>query len=120
MDQHQAWAAVIGSLIKYLDNNKSARETEDTDIRTPSAHFEKLEEKFPILIPVRFPITNSCAPLEPDYDNIINTLVDKCIIAPNQIGLPRHQQMLGCLQVPVPALQAPSPSWATRCSSPLT
>jgi len=81
---------MIGSSIKYLDINKSAREIKNSGSKTPSAHFEKLEEEFPILIPLRFPITNISALLEPDYDNTINTLVDKNIITPviAQIDLP--------------------------------
>jgi len=90
MDQHRAQAAMIGSSIKYLDINKSAREIKNSGSKAPSAHFEKLEEEFPILIPLRFPITNISALLEPDYDNTINTLVDKNITTPviTQIVLP--------------------------------
>lgn len=60
----------------------SAREIKNSGSNTPSAHFVKLEEEFPTLIP--------SALLEPDYDNTINTLVDKNIITPviAQIDLP--------------------------------
>merc|ERR1711988_677315 len=63
------------------------------DIKTLSAHVEKLKEKFPGLIHWRVPVCNSGAPLETDYDIIVNTLVASSINTPiivnDQVGLSR-------------------------------
>merc|ERR1711988_2000452 len=63
------------------------------DIKTLSAHVEKLKEKFPGLVHMRVPVCNSGAPLETDYDIIVNTMVGSSINTPiivnDQVGLSR-------------------------------
>merc|ERR1711973_116525 len=54
---------------------------------------EKLKEKYPGLVHMRVPICNSGAPLETDFDIMINTLVGSSINTPiivnDQVGLSR-------------------------------
>merc|ERR1711902_304802 len=82
-----------GGKLKYVDINKNAKEIEVKDIKTLSAHVEKLKEKFPGLVHMRVPVCNSGAPLETDYDIIVNTLVGSSINTPiivnDQVGLSR-------------------------------
>merc|ERR1711983_164005 len=63
------------------------------DIKTLSAHIEKLKEKYPGLVHMRVPVCNSGAPLETDYDIIVSTLVGTSINTPiivnDQVGLSR-------------------------------
>merc|ERR1712095_47451 len=71
------------------------------DIKTLSAHVEKLKEKFPGLVHMRVPVCNSGAPLETDYDIIVSTLVGTSINTPiivnDQVGLSRATT--GCVTV---------------------
>merc|ERR1712029_842419 len=73
--------------------NKNAKEIEVKDIKTLSAHIEKLKEKYPGLVHMRVPVCNSGAPLETDYDIIVSTLVGSSINTPiilnDQVGLSR-------------------------------
>merc|ERR1712227_1198707 len=82
-----------GGKLKYVDINKAAKEVEVKDIKTLSARVEKLKEKFPGLVHMRVPVCNSGAPLETDYDIIVNTLVGSSINTPiivnDQVGLSR-------------------------------
>merc|ERR1712240_945524 len=82
-----------GGKLKYVDINKAAKEIEVKDIKTLSANMEKLKEKYPGLVHMRVPICNSGAPLESDFDIIINTLVGSSINTPiivnDQVGLSR-------------------------------
>merc|ERR1712079_186767 len=82
-----------GGKLKYVDINKTAKEIEVKDIKTLSAHIEKLKEKYPGLVHMRVPVCNSGAPLETDYDIIVNTLVGTSINTPiivnDQVGLSR-------------------------------
>ena len=48
--------------IKFVDINKKESEIEVKDIKTLSAHVEKLKEKFIGLVHMRVPICNSGAP----------------------------------------------------------
>merc|ERR1711994_350721 len=68
-------------------------EIEVKDIKTLSAHVEKLKEKYPGLVHMRVPMCNSGAPLETDFDIIVNTLVGTSINTPiivnDQVGLSR-------------------------------
>merc|ERR1711997_233251 len=79
--------------VKYVDINKNAKEIEVKDIKTLSAHVEKLKEKYPGLVHMRVPMCNSGAPLETDFDIIVNTLVGTSINTPiivnDQVGLSR-------------------------------
>merc|ERR1711983_398993 len=63
------------------------------DIKTLSAHIEKLKEKYPGLVHMRVPVCNSAAPLEADFDIICQTLVGTSINTPvivnDQVGLSR-------------------------------
>merc|ERR1712102_86861 len=82
-----------GGKLKYVDINKNAKEIEVKDIKTLSAHIEKLKEKYPGLVHMRVPMCNSGAPLETDFDIIVNTLVGTSINTPiivnDQVGLSR-------------------------------
>merc|ERR1712234_88096 len=89
----EARAEENGGKLKYVDINKAAKEIEVKDIKTLSANMEKLKEKYPGLVHMRVPICNSGAPLESDFDIIINTLVGSSINTPiivnDQVGLSR-------------------------------
>merc|ERR1719283_446524 len=89
----KARAEENGGKLKYVDINKAAKEIEVKDIKTLSANMEKLKEKYPGLVHMRVPICNSGAPLESDFDIIINTLVGSSINTPiivnDQVGLSR-------------------------------
>merc|ERR1712227_353326 len=78
-----------------------AKEIEVKDIKTLSAHIEKLKEKYPGLVHMRVPVCNSGAPLETDYDIIVSTLVGTSINTPiivnDQVGLSRATT--GCVSV---------------------
>ena len=78
----KARAEENGGKLKYVDINKAAKEIEVKDIKTLSAHVEKLKEKFPGLVHMRVPVCNSGAPLETDYDIIVNTMVGSSINTP--------------------------------------
>merc|ERR1712109_138672 len=90
---YKARAEENGGKLKYVDINKNAKEIEVKDIKTLSAHVEKLKEKFPGLIHWRVPVCNSASPLETDYDIICKTLVGTSINTPiivnDQVGLSR-------------------------------
>merc|ERR1712130_262219 len=90
-----------GGKLKYVDINKNAKEIEVKDIKTLSAHIEKLKEKYPGLVHMRVPVCNSGAPLETDYDIIVSTLVGTSINTPiivnDQVGLSRATT--GCVSV---------------------
>merc|ERR1712242_237746 len=75
----KARAEENGGKLKYVDINKNAKEIEVKDIKTLSAHVEKLKEKYPGLVHMRVPMCNSGAPLETDFDIIVN----------DQVGLSR-------------------------------
>merc|ERR1711899_619719 len=87
----KARAEENGGKLKYVDINKNAKEIEVKDIKTLSAHVEK--EKDPGLVHMRVPMCNSGAPLETDFDIIVNTLVGTSINTPiivnDQVGLSR-------------------------------
>merc|ERR1712079_821721 len=89
----KARAEENGGKLKYVDINKNAKEIEVKDIKTLSAHVEKLKEKYPGLVHMRVPMCNSGAPLETDFDIIVNTLVGSSINTPviinDQVGLSR-------------------------------
>merc|ERR1712109_422713 len=76
---YKARAEENGGKLKYVDINKNAKEIEVKDIKTLSAHVEKLKEKYPGLVHMRVPMCNSGAPLETDFDIIVN----------DQVGLSR-------------------------------
>merc|ERR1711983_591438 len=89
----KARAEENGGKLKIVDINKKESEIEVKDIKTLSAHVEKLKEKFPGLVHMRVPVCNSGAPLETDYDIIVNTMVGSSINTPiivnDQVGLSR-------------------------------
>merc|ERR1712062_615831 len=89
----KARAEENGGKLKYVDINKTAKEIEVKDIKTLSAHVEKLKEKFPGLVHMRVPVCNSGAPLETDFDIMVSTLVGTAINTPiivnDQVGLSR-------------------------------
>merc|ERR1711950_105768 len=89
----KARAEENGGKLKYVDINKNAKEIEVKDIKTLSAHVEKLKEKYPGLVHMRVPMCNSASPLESDYDIMVKTLVGTSINTPiivnDQVGLSR-------------------------------
>merc|ERR1711878_127093 len=89
----KARAEENGGKLKYVDINKNAKEIEVKDIKTLSAHVEKLKEKYPGLVHMRVPVCNSASPLESDYDIMVKTLVGTSINTPvivnDQVGLSR-------------------------------
>merc|ERR1712242_669423 len=86
-------AEANGGKLKYVDINKNAKEIEVKSIKTLSATIEGLKEKYTGLVHWRVPVCNSGAPLETDFDIIVNTLVGTSINTPiivnDQVGLSR-------------------------------
>merc|ERR1712106_1265216 len=82
-----------GGKLKAVDITKKALEIEVKELKSLSQVVEGLKEKFPGLVHWRVPVCNSAAPLETDFDIIINTLVGTTINTPiivnDQVGLSR-------------------------------
>merc|ERR1711881_489020 len=82
-----------GGKLKYLTISKEEKEVEVKDLKTLSEVIEGLKADFPGLVHVRVPVCNSAAPLEPDFDIIVQTLVGTSINTPimvnDQVGLSR-------------------------------
>jgi hypothetical protein len=82
-----------GGKLKYVDINKKESETEVKELKTLSEVIEGLKEKFPGLVHMRVPVCNSAAPLEADFDIMVETLVGTNINTPviinDQVGLSR-------------------------------
>merc|ERR1712010_330378 len=82
-----------GGKLKVVDINKKESEKEVKEILSLSKVVENMKEKFPGLVHMRVPVCNSGAPLETDYDIIVNTLVGSSINTPvivnDQVGLSR-------------------------------
>merc|ERR1739838_495674 len=82
-----------GGKLKYVDINKKALEIEVKELKSLSQVIEGVKEKFPGLVHWRVPVYNSAAPLETDFDIIINTLIGTAISTPvivnDQVGLSR-------------------------------
>merc|ERR1712038_1575199 len=77
-----------GAKLKYVDVGKKEHEV-----------VEQVKEKFPGLVHVRIPVCNSAAPLEADFDTLVNALVGTGINTPVivncQVGLSRSTT--GCV-----------------------
>jgi len=82
-----------GGKLKAQDINKKALEIEVKELKSLSQVIEGVKEKFPGLVHWRVPVCNSAAPLETDFDIIINTLIGTAINTPvivnDQVGLSR-------------------------------
>merc|ERR1712241_89244 len=79
--------------LKYVDINKKELEVEVKELKTLSEVIEGVKADFPNLVHMRVPVCNSAAPLEPDFDIIVQTLVGTAINTPiiinDQVGLSR-------------------------------
>merc|ERR1711910_305568 len=79
--------------LKYVDINKKDLEVEVKELKTLSEGIEGVKADFPNLVHMRVPVCNSAAPLEPDFDIIVQTLVGTAINTPiiinDQVGLSR-------------------------------
>jgi hypothetical protein len=79
--------------LKYVDINKQDLEVEVKELKTLSEVIEGVKADFPNLVHMRVPVCNSAAPLEADFDIIVQTLVGTAINTPiiinDQVGLSR-------------------------------
>merc|ERR1719150_1661930 len=79
--------------LKVVDINKKQSEVEVKELKSLSQVVEGLKEKFPGLVHWRVPVCNSAAPLETDFDIMIQTLagtsINTPIIVNDQAGLSR-------------------------------
>merc|ERR1712051_794490 len=79
--------------LKYVDINKKDLEVEVKELKTLSEVIEGVKADFPNLVHMRVPVCNSAAPLESDFDIIVQTLVGTAINTPiiinDQVGLSR-------------------------------
>merc|ERR1712012_504037 len=79
--------------LKYVDINKKDLEDEGKELKTLSEVIEGGKADFPNLVHMRVPVCNSAAPLEADFDIIVQTLVGTAINTPiiinDQVGLSR-------------------------------
>merc|ERR1712032_680585 len=79
--------------LKYVDISKKEHEVEVKDLKTLENVIEGLKADFPNLVHMRVPVCNSAAPLEADFDIIVQTLVGTAINTPiiinDQVGLSR-------------------------------
>merc|ERR1712099_140710 len=88
-----------GAKLKYVDVGKKEHEVEAKSIVSLHDVVEQVKEKFPGLVHVRIPVCNSAAPLEADFDTLVNALVGTGINTPVivncQVGLSRSTT--GCV-----------------------
>jgi len=79
--------------LKYVTISKEEKEVEIKEMKTLSEAIEGVKEKFPGLVHMRIPVCNSAAPLEADFDTIVQTLIGTSINTPviinDQVGLSR-------------------------------
>ena len=79
--------------LKYVDINKKDLDVEVKELKTLSAVIEGVKADFPNLVHMRVPVCNSAAPMEADFDIIVQTLVGTSINTPiiisDQVGLSR-------------------------------
>merc|ERR1712198_113651 len=82
-----------GGKLKVVDINKKQSEIEVKELKTLSEVIEGVKADFPNLVHMRVPVCNSAAPLEADFDIIVQTLVGTAINTPiiinDQVGLSR-------------------------------
>merc|ERR1712209_260785 len=89
--------------LKYVDINKKELEVEVKELKTLSEVIEGVKADFPNLVHMRVPVCNSAAPLEADFDIIVQTLVGTSINTPiivnDQVGLSRATtgSVIACL-----------------------
>merc|ERR1712158_255899 len=82
-----------GGKLKYVDINKQEKEVEVKEMKTLSEVIEGAKAKCPGLVHMRVPVCNSAAPLENDFDIMVETLIGSNINTPviinDQVGLSR-------------------------------
>merc|ERR1712033_4234 len=82
-----------GGKLKAVDVNKKELEIEVKDLKSLSQVVEGLKEKFPGLVMVNVPVSNSASPLATDFDLICGQLAGSTINTPvivnDQVGLSR-------------------------------
>merc|ERR1711988_1271746 len=82
-----------GGKLKYFTISKEEKEVEVKELKTLSEVIEGVKADFPNLVHMRVPVCNSAAPLEADFDIIVQTLVGTAINTPiitnDQVGLSR-------------------------------
>merc|ERR1712210_190451 len=82
-----------GGKLKYVTIAKEEKEVEVKELKTLSEAMEAAKADFPGLVHWRVPVCNSAAPLETDFDIMVNTLVGTSINTPviinDQVGLSR-------------------------------
>jgi len=82
-----------GGKLKYVDINKVEKEIEAKDIKPLTAVYEAAKEKFPGLFTLSLPVYNSGAPLDKDFDTVVQAMVGSAINCPvivnDQVGLSR-------------------------------
>merc|ERR1712121_246366 len=82
-----------GGKLKAVDVNKKELEIEVKDLKSLSQVVEGLKEKFPGLVMVNVPVSNSASPLATDFDLICGQLAGSAINTPvivnDQVGLSR-------------------------------
>merc|ERR1712156_167040 len=85
--------------LKYVDINKKDLEVEVKELKTLSEVIEGVKADFPNLVHMRVPVCNSAAPLEADFDIIVQTLVGTAINTPiiinDQVG--HSRATAGCV-----------------------
>jgi len=85
--------------LKIVDVGKNEKEVEVKELKTLHAVMEVVKEKYPGLTHNRIPVCNSAAPLEADFDTIVNALLGTNVNAPIivncQVGLSRSTT--GCV-----------------------
>merc|ERR1712115_459675 len=86
-------AAENGGKLKYVDINKVEKEIEAKDIKPLTAVYDAAKEKFPGLFTLSLPVYNSGAPLDKDFDAVVQAMVGSAINCPvivnDQVGLSR-------------------------------
>merc|ERR1712112_35712 len=86
-------AAENGGKLKYVDINKVEKEIEAKDVKPLTAVYDAAKEKFPGLFTLSLPVYNSGAPLDKDFDAVVQAMVGSAINCPvivnDQVGLSR-------------------------------
>merc|ERR1712115_712142 len=82
-----------GGKLKYVDINKVEKEIEAKDVKPLTAVYDAAKEKFPGLFTLSLPVYNSGAPLDKDFDAVVQAMVGSAINCPvivnDQVGLSR-------------------------------
>jgi len=90
--------------LKFVDVNKKEQEVEVKEILTLHQVMEDLKAKYPGLTHNRIPVCNSAAPLESDFDTLVNALLGTNVNAPVIVNCQVSQKEKGMshfIEVPV-------------------